>query len=52
MKVGDLIEFNKYIGLIIETNECATLVQWLDDGEIEDVSDYSSISIRVINESR
>ena len=52
MKVGDLIEFNKYIGLIIEANERATLVQWLDDGEIEDVSDYSSISIRVINEAR
>ncbi len=52
MKVGDLIEFNKYVGLIIEANEWETLVQWLDDGEIEDVSNYSSISIRVINESR
>ena len=52
MKVGDLIEFNKYIGLIIEANEWATLVQWLDDGEIEDVSNYSPISIRAVSESR
>ena len=52
MKVGDLIKFNKYIGLIIEVNEWETLVQWTCDGEIEDVSNYSSTSIRVINESR
>jgi len=52
MKVGDLIEFNKYIGLVIEASEWATLVQWLGDGEIEDVSNYSSISIRVVSESR
>ena len=49
MKVGDLVEFNKYIGLIIEANPWSTLVQWIDDGEIEDVSNYSSISIKVVS---
>ena len=52
VKVGDLIKFNKYIGLIIEVNEWETLVQWACDGEIEDISNYSSTSVRVINESR
>ena len=52
MKVGDLVEFNKYTGLVIEASEWATLVQWLDDEEIEDVSNYSPISIRVVSESR
>ena len=33
MKVGDLIQYNSYIGLIIKSDEWGTLVQWCD-GEI------------------
>jgi len=50
MKVGDLVEFNEYLGLIVEANEWVTLVEWLDDGDVEDIRNYSEL--RVINESR
>ena len=47
MKVGDLVEYNGYIGIIIESNEWATLVQWCGDEEIEDVSNYSSLKLKL-----
>ncbi len=50
MKVGDLVEFNEYLGLIVEANEWVTLVEWLDDNTVEDARNYSEL--RVINESR
>ena len=50
MKVGDLVEFNEYLGLIVEANEWVTLVEWLDDNTVEDIRNYSEL--RVINESR
>ena len=50
MKVGDLVEFNEYLGLIVEANEWITLVEWLDDNTVEDIRNYSEL--RVINESR
>tara|TARA_R100000234_G_C4893926_1_gene132696 strand:+ start:111 stop:263 length:153 start_codon:yes stop_codon:yes gene_type:complete len=50
VKVGDLVEFNEYLGLIVEVNEWATLVEWLDDNTVEDARNYSEL--RVINESR
>ena len=50
MKVGDLVEFNEYLGLIVEANEWITLVEWLDDNTVEDVKNYSEL--RVISEGR
>jgi len=50
VKVGDLVEFNEYLGLIVEANEWITLVEWLDDNTVEDIRNYSEL--RVINESR
>ena len=50
MKVGDLVEYNGYIGIIIESNEWGEiLVQWCDDEEIEDVSNYPSLELQVIS---
>ena len=45
MKVGDLVEFNEYLGLIVEANEWATLVEWLDDGGVEDVRNYPELRV-------
>ena len=50
MKVGDLVEYNGYIGIIIESNEWGTLVQWCDDEAIEDFSNYyASLELQVIS---
>ena len=45
MKVGDLVEFNEYLGLIVEANEWVTLVEWLDDSTVEDVRNYSELRV-------
>jgi len=37
MKVGDLVKLAYSVGLIVEVTESSTLVQWLDNGVIEDV---------------
>ncbi len=50
MKVGDLVEFNEYLGLIVEANKWITLVEWLDDNTVEDAKNYSEL--KVISEGR
>ena len=52
MKVGDLIQYNSHIGLIIKSDEWATLVQWRDDDVVEDVANYFSegMEIKVISQ--
>ena len=50
MNIGDLVEFNEYLGLIVEANEWITLVEWLDDNTVEDAKNYSEL--RVISEGR
>ncbi len=54
MQVGDLVEHNGYLGLIICANDFETLVRWLDDGTVEDADNYSPlpIGLEVISESR
>ena len=32
MKVGDLVQYNNYIGVIIKSDDWGTLVQWCDSG--------------------
>jgi hypothetical protein len=54
MKVGDLIHFRGHpgcYGIIVEVTAWATLVHW-NDGEVEDVNNYSHLSLEVISESR
>tara|TARA_Y100001937_G_scaffold119379_1_gene175053 strand:- start:428 stop:658 length:231 start_codon:yes stop_codon:yes gene_type:complete len=50
VKVGDLVEFNEYLGLIVEANKWITLVEWLDDNTVEDAKNYSEL--KVISEGR
>ena len=58
MKVGDLVRlYSSYrdwpVGIIVEVTEWATLVQWLDDGYIEDIENYvQEAEVEVISESR
>ena len=52
MKVGDLVKLTESVGLIVEVTEWATLVQWLDDGTIEDVENYYPKEVEVVSESR
>ena len=47
MKVGDLIQYNSYIGLIIKSDEWGTLVQWCDGEIIEDVANYFSAGLQI-----
>ena len=47
MKVGDLIQYNNYIGLIIKSDEWGTLVQWCDGEIIEDVANYFSAGLEI-----
>lgn len=47
MKVGDLIQYNSYIGLIIKSDEWGTLVQWCDDEIIEGVANYFSTGLEI-----
>ena len=55
MKVGDLVRLRlaESVGIIIEVTEWATLVQWLDDGYIEDIENYvQEAEVEVVSESR
>ena len=52
MKVGDLVKLTESVGIIVEVTEWATLVQWLDDGTIEDVENYYPKEVEVISEGR
>ena len=54
MKVGDLVRWRRWVGLIVKKDDWVTLVKWLETGEIEDTStyDYSENDWEVIRESR
>ena len=52
IKIGDLIKYCNSIGLIVQSDEWATLVKWCDDDVVEDLNMYSVHNIEVINESR
>ena len=53
MKVGDLVRFRGSVGIIVCVDIWATLVKWLDEyGEVEDVDNYSHLSLEVISASR
>ena len=58
MKVGDLVRLysslrDRPVGIIVEVTEWATLVQWLDDGCIEDIENYvQEAEVEVVSESR
>ena len=52
MKVGDLVKLTESVGIIVEVTEWATLVQWLDDGTIEDIENYYPKEAEVISENR
>ena len=52
MKVGDLVKLTEFVGIIVEVTEWATLVQWLDDGTIEDIENYYPKEAEIINENR
>ena len=47
MKVGDLVTYNNYIGIIIKSDDWATLVQWCDSGVTEDVANYFSAGLEI-----
>ena len=47
MKVGDLVQYNNYIGVIIKSDDWGTLVQWCDSGIIEDVANYFSAGLEI-----
>ncbi len=51
MKVGDLVEHNGYLALVICVESYETLIKWLDDGTVEDADNYT-IGLEVISESR
>ncbi len=51
MKIGDLVHFRGHYGVIIEVTDWATLVRW-NRGEVEDVNNYSHLSLEVISENR
>ena len=54
MKVGDLVRWRRWYGLIVKKDEWSTLVMWHQDGEVEDVANYegSSHAWEVVSESR
>ena len=52
MKVGDLVKCYNSIGLIVQSDERATLVKWCDDDIVEDLNMYSEHNMEVISESR
>jgi len=51
VKIGDLVKLTESVGIIVEVAEWATLVQWLDDGTIEDIENYYPKEAEVISES-
>ena len=52
MKVGDLVQFARHLGVIIQANDDATLIRWFEDGSIESVENYKYVSLKVISASR
>ena len=44
MKVGDLVKLGESVGLIVEVTESSTLVQWFDDGIIEDIGNFWTVA--------
>ena len=52
VQVGDLVKLIESVGIIVEITEWATLVQWLDDGTIENVENYYPKEVEVISEGR
>jgi hypothetical protein len=52
MRVGDLVKLIESVGIIVEVTEWATLVQWLDDGVIEDIGNYLPEEVVIISEGR
>ena len=50
MKVGDLVEHNGYLGVIICAESYETLVRWLDDGVVEDADNYT-LGLEVVSEA-
>ena len=50
MRVGDLVQYGDYIGLIVKVDEWATLVEWMDGG-VCDIAYYkdSITKIKVIS---
>ena len=52
LKVGDLVQFTRHLGVIILANDDATLIRWFDDGSIESVENYRYLSLKVISASR
>jgi len=51
VKVGDLVTSNGHLALVVVSNAYETLVEWLDDGIVEDADNYS-LSLEVVSESR
>ena len=35
MKVGDLVQFARHLGVIIQASDDATLIRWFEDGSID-----------------
>ena len=54
MKVGDLVRWRCWYGLIVENDDWSTLVMWLHDGEVEDIANYdaSPHAWEIVSESR
>ena len=52
VQVGDLVKLIESVGIIVEITEWATLVQWLDDGVIEDIGNYVPEEVVIISEGR
>ena len=55
MKVGDLVRWRRWYGLIVKKDEWSTLVMWHEDGEVEAIENYEgSLSgcWEIVSESR
>ena len=51
MRVGDLVEHNGYLAIVVCVNAYETLIKWRDDGIVEDADNYT-IGLKVVSESR
>ena len=54
MKVGDLVRWRIWYGLIVKKDEWATQVKWHRGGEVEDIANYddSPDAWEIVSESR
>ena len=52
MQVGDLVEFNGYVALVVEIDAYTgdIFIRWCDDGEFSNADNYPEL--KVINASR